>query len=609
MPGYLPLFSCTPTEFGLQCSRIRCALRLLALSALGALASSSVVAADQAAKAATVTSLADRYVAEYKATFPIQYEFSGLTADRHDGIDINSPAAIAKWHAFENGLAAELHQIQPDTLAGQPQWVTWHFLNQALKQDAETLVCRNELWDVAPLGWQTALSQLATLQPVGSADARAQALARWKKLPSWIDQEIANLREGQRQGFSASAATVKATIDQLDGVVTQPAGKTGYLQPTERDRTPDFTAEWTRMVESGLLPALRRYRDFLRDEYLPHARQSASIESHPNGRACYRGMIFAYVTVDDDPATLYDKAVEQVATERAQALALGKKVYGAKATNWGTLAKLMLADPKNKFASAEEIRDYTQRTYERAYAARGRMVLTPPDGKVKLEPFPDFQQASAPGGQYLPAADDGSRPATYYYRNVPQDLYRPSLQNVILHETLPGHHLQIQFLAEHGHKGNHPIARLLGFNGPSEGWATYAEDFSYELGLYDSDVDYIGRLMSSITPMMVVDLGMQLKGWTTQQATDYLREAMPMRPPERATQSVALISGLPGFVLAYPLGGMEWAKMRQRAQTTLGKRFDVRAFHQVELEDGMLPFAALEAKLDHWLRAGGAGTP
>jgi uncharacterized protein (DUF885 family) len=79
-----------------------------------------------------------------------------------------------------------------------------------------------------------------------------------------------------------------------------------------------------------------------------------------------------------------------------------------------------------------------------------------------------------------------------------------------------------------------------------------------------------------------------------------------MRPPERATQSVALISGLPGFVLAYPLGGMEWARMRKQAQASLGKRFDVRAFHQVELEDGMLPFAALQAKLDHWVQSGGS---
>jgi len=104
--------------------------------------------------------------------------------------------------------------------------------------------------------------------------------------------------------------------------------------------------------------------------------------------------------------------------------------------------------------------------------------------------------------------------------------------------------------------------------------------------------------------MMVVDLGLQVKGWSTQQATDYLREAMPMRSPERATQSVALISGLPGFVLAYPLGSIEWSKMRTRAEASLGKRFDVRAFHQMELEDGMLPFIALQAKLDHWIQAG-----
>jgi uncharacterized protein (DUF885 family) len=111
--------------------------------------------------------------------------------------------------------------------------------------------------------------------------------------------------------------------------------------------------------------------------------------------------------------------------------------------------------------------------------------------------------------------------------------------------------------------------------------------------------------MSSITPMMVADLGMQVKGWSAEQATAYLREAMPLRPPERAVQSVALISGGPAAVLAYPLGEMEWVKMRTRAEASFGKRFDVRAFHQMELEDGMLPFAALQAKLDRWIQAGG----
>ena len=171
-------------------SLMRTAARWLALAAVGVVAGSSAQAADKSADGARVTSLADRYLAAFKVNFPVQYEFSGLTAERHDGIDINSPAAIAKWQAFEKGLDTELQQIHTDSLVGQPEWVTWHFLNQALKQDAKTLVCRNELWDVAPLGWQTALSQLATMQPVGTAEARKQALTRWGHYHSWIDQEI-----------------------------------------------------------------------------------------------------------------------------------------------------------------------------------------------------------------------------------------------------------------------------------------------------------------------------------------------------------------------------------------------------------------------------------
>ena len=579
-------------------------VRLL-LSTIAWLICAGAGAADSPVDRQRVTALADRYVAEFKITFPFQYDFSGLTTNRHDGLDVNAPAALAKWRNFEKRLDTELQQIRPEALAGQPEWVTWHFLNQALKQDAATLVCRDELWNVSPLGWHAALSQLATIQPVGTPEARAQALARWGKLAAWIHQEIGNLKEGQRLGYSASRATVQSTIGQLDGLVDGPVKESGYLSPAERDKTPAFVDEWTPLVTSSVFPALRRYRDFLRDQYLQHAREAASIETHPHGRECYRGLIFATVTVDEDPGALYDIAVKRVAEERSLAVALGKKFYGPGATDWNALAKLVLADPRSKFSSADEIRDYTQRTYQRAYTAAGKMVLTPPLGQVKLEPFPEFQQASAPGGQYMPAADDGSRPATYYYRNVPKDVYRPSLQNVILHETLPGHHLQIQFLAEHGHKGDHPISRLLFFSGPGEGWATYAEDFAHEIGLYDSDLDYIGRLMSSITPMMVADLGMQIKGWSTERAAAYLREAMPLRPPERAVQSAALISGRPGFVLAYPLGGLEWEKMRARAEASLGKGFDARAFHQMELEDGMLPFAALEAKLERWIQAGG----
>ena len=566
---------------------------------------SGAPAAEATDDRARVNALADRFVAEYRTRFPISYAFSGLPMERHDGMDINAPAELAQWHASLKGMATELERIKPDAFADQAEWVTWQFLRHAVQEDAATEICREELWSVSAFGWQAGLAQIASIQPLGTDEARAQALTRWRKFGTWIDQEIANLKEGQRLGYSATQVTVKATIAQLDELLAGTPEKSAFMQVVDRDKTPAFAAAWGGAIKDTLWPALERYRSYLRDEYLQKARTSVSIESHPDGRQCYRALIFSTVTLDADPVAQFDVAVAKVAEEQATALRLGKAIYGDKAKDWDTLAELMKADPRNRFATPEEVRAYTQATIDRAYAAGPKIVLTPPAGKVVLEPFPEFQQASAPGGQYLPAADDGSRPATYLYRNVVHDLYRASLQDVILHETLPGHHLQIAFLAEHGRKNLHPAARLLFFSGPGEGWATYSEDFAREIGLYDSDYEYIGGLMGSISPMMVVDLGMQVKGWTPDQAIEYLQKAMPMRPPERAAQSVATISGLPGFVLAYPMGGMQWARMRARAEQQLGDRFDVRAFHQLMLEDGMLPFAALDAKLDRWIARGG----
>ena len=550
---------------------------------------------------ARVTALADRYVAEYEKNFPISFAFSGLPVKRNDGVDINSPEDVAHWHELMKGMSAELATIKPDAFASEPEWVTWQFLDHAFKQDRSTTLCRNELWSVSAIGWQAGLPQVAGIQPVGTDEARTQALSRWRDVGPWIDREIANLKAGQRLGYSASEAAAKSTLSQLDEMLAQKPEESPLMDPATRDQTPAFAADWQAVITDSVWPAITRYRDYIRDEYVAHARKSPSLEGMPDGRACYRALVFSTATVDVDPEALFDRAQREVERERKVAVDLGRKLFGDRVTDWKSLGEIIRADPNEKFASADEIRDFTQRVYERAYAAAGKMVLTPPVGKVVLEPFPEFQQATAPGGQYLPAAEDGSRPATYLYRNVTTDLYRTSLENVILHETLPGHHLQIAFLAEHGRKGNHPLARLLFFSGPGEGWATYAEDFAYEIGLYSSDRDYIGRTMSSIAPWMVLDLGMQVKGWTMEQALEYAIEARPLRSPEQVKETVSFISSLPGFVLAYPLGGIQWHDMRKRAEAALGPKFDVRAFHQVLLEDGMLTFSALEAKLDRWI--------
>jgi uncharacterized protein (DUF885 family) len=218
---------------------------LLATASCAALAAPAQAADDRA----RVTALADRFVAAYQEKFPVSYAFSGLAVTRNDGIDINTQADLAAWHATLKQMSTELATISADAFVDQPEWVTWRFLDHALKQDAATLPCRNELWgNVTALGWQASLPQVAGMQPVGTDTARAEALTRWKKFGPWIDTEIANLKDGQRLGYSANAASVRSTIAQLDSLLAGPADKSELMDPATRDKTPGFcaTSTWRR---------------------------------------------------------------------------------------------------------------------------------------------------------------------------------------------------------------------------------------------------------------------------------------------------------------------------------------------------------------------------
>ena len=191
----------------------------------------------QADDRARVNALADRFVEEFQRNFPLSYTYSGLPVERNDGLDINAPADIERWQSLLKGMSSELATIDPDAFADSPEWVTWQFLNFAVKQNLATQVCRGELWSVSALGWQSSLSQIAAIQPVGSEQARAEALTRWRALAPWVDREIANLQEGRRLGYLASAAATRSTIAQLDALLAQEPAESPFMDPAKRDGT------------------------------------------------------------------------------------------------------------------------------------------------------------------------------------------------------------------------------------------------------------------------------------------------------------------------------------------------------------------------------------
>ena len=543
------------------------------------------------------TRLADDYVREYVARFPEGAELSGLQVERHDGLTDNSLAALADWQRFEDRLAERLAPLRLADFEGRPEWVTLGFLQEAVASSRQARVCRYELWPVNQLsGWQAFFSQLADTQPVGSEAARADALARWSRLPRYLDTEAANLREGVRLGYTVPKGNVRLVVEQLDGLLETPVEDWPFYSPARRDTDAAFVAAWRELLSGQVLPAVRRYRDYLRDEYLPAAREVIAITANPDGEACYQASFRAQTTLDRPGAETFRLGRERVERFLAEALAIGRQEFGT--SDLPSLVERLKSDPANRFSSREELLAFARAAVERARQGVGGLFSRMPKATMTVEPYAAMLERTA-SDSYWPAAEDGSRPATYritLFRYA--DTTRANAEITAFHEGYPGHHLQISLVQEQ--TSAHPITRLVGNAGFSEGWARYAEALAEEAGLYSTAYARANRRLWP-SRGMVVDPGIHLFGWTREQAVAFLVESGRFGRQE-AEAGVDRIAVWPAQLTAYDTGAMEIFALREQAERALGARFDLRAFHDTVLGSGSITLPMLRQKVESWIR-------
>ena len=568
-------------------------LLVLALPSAGLAQAPSARSADSLA--ARVTALADEYVREFVARFPERAEGSGMSIARHDGLSDNSLAAGREWDAREDAWAAATARMDGGALWGRPEWVTFGMLREALEAARGRRVCRQELWPVSQLtGWQADFAELAGTQPVGTPELRGQALARWRKVPRYLDTEVANLREGVRLGYTTPRRNVELVIGQLDALLATPTEESPFYAPARRDSAPEFRAAWRSLLETELAPAVRRYRDYLRDEYRAAARQAAGVSANPDGAACYRALFRGYTTLNRAPEETAELGRARVARNRADAEALGREAYGSGDLQ-AVLARIR-ADSSTRFGIRDELLAFSRDAVARGRAAAPRWFRTLPRAEVEIQPHPAFLERSA-SDQYSPAAEDGSRPAVYrinLYR--PERKPRATAEVTAFHETYPGHHLQIALAQEL--PGAHGLASLVFSGAFVEGWARYSEALAEEMGLYTVPG---ARITRRIWPArgMVVDPGIHVMGWTREQAVAYIMEAG--RGREEAESMVDRVAVLPGQLTAYDTGGLEIFALRERAERELGAKFDVRDFHDAVLGRGAVTLPMLREAVDRWI--------
>ncbi len=554
---------------------------------------------------ARVDSLADATLAHLFSTQPELATRLGVRDADHGRIRDNSPVAVLANQQREDELLRAVLTINPDHLAGRPQWISYAVLREHLEAARDLRTCRFELWGVASYvnGWQAVYTDLASMQPVSSEQERAQAIARARALPRFLDQEILNLREGLRLGYSAPRVIVVNVLRQLDDILDTPVRRSPFFSPAQRNPTPVFAFELVRVIRDELNPAIRRYRNFLAGDYLPAARESIGVSSHPDGAACYAATLRGFASVAVEPDSVFEIGLREIDRIRQEMETIVARSFAGEPL--ATLLPKLNRDPRYTFRSSAEVIDSAEATVARAKAAMPQWFGRLPLADLVVQPYPEFRQRAGAPGQYEAAPEDDSRPAVFLINpSNPTRIARAFSEALAVHEGIPGHHLQVAITRERDDL--HPINRYLRNSGFGEGWALYAERLADEMGLYSGDLARLGLLGSEAmrAARMVVDVGIHLRGGSRDEALNYFRQHALLSEPMLQGEIDRYISW-PGQAPSYMIGRLEILRLREEARAALGDRFDIKVFHDRVLEDGTVPLAALRTKIEGWVAGGG----
>jgi len=577
--------------------RSRALFSLVACALSFACASHRVAEKDDPSRQALA--LADEYLTRLFEFNPDSATSAGWPKADHGAVLDSSPEELRRWQSFEDDLLVRAGKIDGARLDPTAR-VSHGMLIEALEGSRASRPCRAELWPVSSIGgWQAMYAAFADLQPVGTPELRAKAVARVRAIGPAVDTMVANLHEGVRLGYVASRENVARVIEELATLLAMAPDGWPFPKAADRDPTPGFREELTRATAESVIPAARRYRAYLVETYRDRARTQPGVLGLPGGQACYQGAVRRAVTLTITPREIHDTGLAQVARIDAEMATIAQRSFGT-----GDVPRLLAklrTDPAYTFRSAEQILDVARSAIVRAQRAAPRWFGRVPAAPVVVEPFPAFMAASAPSDEYVPKYADGKMSGIFHTDTfTPEKRARAELESLAFHEAVPGHHFQYALAMEN--RAVAPIARYVTNVGFEEGWALYSERLADEMGLYTSDLERIGQLASEAlrAARLVVDSGMHALGWSRERAIDYLL-AHTTLSPEQAASEVDRYAAWPGQATAYMLGLLEIRRLRGEAERALGPRFDVRGFHDVVLGSGSVPLTVLRDNVARWI--------
>ncbi|HTL20876.1 MAG TPA: DUF885 family protein [Steroidobacteraceae bacterium] len=428
-------------------------------------------------------------------------------------------------------------------------------------------------------------------------------VARLKALPVYFDQQIDNLKRGIATGFVQPQSTASSVLTILKLAADQPAAASPLLAPLKNlpatipaDRQASLRADGLAAVEQAVKPAQLKLVVFFERDYLPHARSQLAASSLPDGRAWYAFEVRRSTTTNMKPDEVFALGEREVARIRAEMQTAMRSTHFT-----GTMPQFIAMLRTDKRFYAPNLESYVEKASEIGKRIDGLLPiwfgrLPRLTWTIRVKP-PELEAASS--GYDLGDPEKGAPGTVVMSAHANADpLF--GLPAWVLHEGVPGHHLQIALGQERTdlpafRRKDEPTAFV-------EGWALYAEQLGEDMGVYRDAYERFGRLSFDMwrACRLEMDVGIHWKGWTKEQAESCLRDntALPESSVVRETQRYI---AWPAQALAYKIGELQFLAERQRAEQALGTKFDIRAFHDAVLDDGPMPLSILHEQIGRWI--------
>jgi uncharacterized protein (DUF885 family) len=438
-------------------------------------------------------------------------------------------------------------------------------------------------------------------KPLKNAAAAKAYIARLNDVPRYFDEQIGNMRAGLKRGFSVPRAVLDGRDVSISTFVKveKPEDSDFFkpfatLPPTiPAGEQATLRAGAAKAIREKVIPAYAKLLKFFREEYVPQARTTLAAEALPDGKAFYRQQIREYTTLDLDPDAIHEIGLKEVARIDAEMQAT-MRATGFQG-DFPAFLKFLRSDAQFYPKTADELLMHASWIAKRVDAKLGQYFKTLPRGRFGIEPVP---------AAIAPFWTAGRGSAHTYWVNTYDLPSRPlyNLTALTLHESAPGHALQGELAEESKAQPDFRSHSYISAYG--EGWALYCEKLGKEMGIYLTPYDDFGRETYEMwrAARLVIDTGIHHKGWTRQQAIDYLAGHTALSQHEVETEVDRYISW-PGQALSYKLGEIKIVELRARAEKALGEKFDIRGFHDAVLETGSVPLPVLEQHIDAYVAA------